>query len=75
MSHNGFLPSRGTRFQAWQERAGLYMMSSCFEKFSDTLAEAMTHGLLAARFDCDTDPRGVILVALGRRFRWRMRLA
>ena len=44
----------------------LHVISSRFEEFSNTLAEAMTHGRPAVRFDCDTGPRGMIVVTCER---------
>jgi len=44
----------------WYEAADLYVMSSLFEGFPNTLVEAMSYGLLAVSVDCDTGPRDII---------------
>ena len=55
-----FLPGRAGNVGEWYERADLYVMSSRFEGFPNTLAEALVHGLPAVSFDCDTGPRDII---------------
>lgn len=60
MEKQVFLPGRVGNLGAWYERADLYVMSSRFEGFGNTLAEALAHGLPAVSFDCDTGPRDII---------------
>jgi glycosyltransferase involved in cell wall biosynthesis len=60
LEHRIFLPGRAGNMAEWYERADLYVMSSRFEGFPNTLVEAMAHGLAAVSFDCDTGPRDII---------------
>jgi glycosyltransferase involved in cell wall biosynthesis len=54
------MPGRAGNVGAWYRRADLYVMSSLFEGFPNTLAEAMAHGCAVVSYDCDTGPRDII---------------
>jgi glycosyltransferase involved in cell wall biosynthesis len=55
-----FLMGRVGNVAEWYESADIYVMSSRFEGFPNTLIEAMSYGLPAISFDCDTGPRDII---------------
>lgn len=54
------LPGRVGNMGDWYGRADLYAMSSRYEGFPCTLAEAMSYGCPAVSYDCDTGPRDII---------------
>ncbi|MDX9768269.1 MAG: glycosyltransferase family 4 protein [Ectothiorhodospiraceae bacterium] len=55
-----FLPGRAGNVADWYARADLYVMSSRFEGFPNTLVEAMAHGCPAVSYDCETGPRDIV---------------
>lgn len=54
------LPGRAGNISDWYKSASLYIMSSRFEGFGNTLAEALVHELPVISFDCETGPRTII---------------
>jgi glycosyltransferase involved in cell wall biosynthesis len=54
------LAGRAGNVGDWYQTADLYVMSSRFEGFGNTLAEALAYGVPAVSFDCDTGPRDII---------------
>ena len=55
-----FLPGTVGNIGEWYEAVDLYVMTSRFEGFPNTLAEALAHGLPAVSVDCDTGPRDIL---------------
>ena len=60
LSDRVFLPGVVGNLGEWYGHADLYAMTSWYEGFPNTLAEALAHGLPAISFDCDTGPRDII---------------
>lgn len=55
-----YLPGRAGNLDDWYDRADVYLMSSRYEGFPNSLMEAMSYGLPVVSFDCDTGPRDLI---------------
>lgn len=54
------LPGRVGNVSDWYERADIYVLSSRYEGFPNSLLEAMAGGCPSVAFDCDAGPRDII---------------
>lgn len=55
-----FLPGQTSDLSKWYSRAACYVLTSRFEGFPNSLAEALAHGCPAISYDCKTGPRDII---------------
>ena len=54
------LPGKVENVSGWYEKAEIFVLSSEYEGFPNTLAEAMSYGLPTVSYDCDTGPSELI---------------
>jgi len=60
IAHRFAMPGRVGNMADWYSSADLYVSSSSYEGFPNTLIEAMAHRTTAVSYDCDTGPRDII---------------
>ncbi|GIW60945.1 MAG: glycosyl transferase [Patescibacteria group bacterium] len=60
LSEQVFLPGRVGNVGDWYASADIFVLSSRFEGFPNTLLEAMASGVAVVSFDCETGPRDII---------------
>lgn len=54
------MPGAVGNIGAWYNASDAYVMTSHFEGFGNTLAEALTYGLPSVAVDCETGPREIL---------------
>lgn len=60
MERQIFMPGRAGNIGEWYLAAELYVLTSRFEGFPNTLLEALTYGCPAVAVDCETGPRDIL---------------
>lgn len=60
LSHHVRLPGAVGNVGEWYESADTYVLTSRFEGFPNTLAEALAYGVPAVAVDCETGPREIL---------------
>lgn len=60
LSNSVYLPGATGNVGDWYEYSDIFALSSAYEGFPNVLIEALTHGLPAVCYDCDTGPRDMI---------------
>lgn len=54
------MPGLAGNLTEWYSAASVYVMTSRYEGFGNTLVEAMAHGCAVVSFDCESGPRNII---------------
>lgn len=60
LTQNIVFPGLVGNISSWYARAEIFVLSSFYEGFPNTLLEAMAYGCVCVSFDCDTGPSDII---------------